>query len=264
MTGDRARSALAGSRFADLRHVAETGSTNSDLLDLARSGSPEGVVLVADHQTAGRGRLGRRWAAPPGSSLLMSVLLRPSLAPEHLFSATMAVGVSAVDACRDTAGVAPSLKWPNDLIVSGDDGAVLKVGGMLTESVFRRDRVDALVVGIGINVNWPDDLPHELVDIATSLNHLAGRSVDRDDLLVALLGHLDTWRPALYDAEGRQSLRERYVATCATLGRRVRADLADGAIEGRAVDISVEGHLMVESASGERGAVVAADVVHLR
>lgn len=264
MTGDRARSALAGSRFADLRRVDETGSTNADLLGLARSGSPEGVVLVADHQTAGRGRLGRRWTAPPRSSLLMSVLLRPALDPEHLFSATMAVGISAADACRDTIGLAPALKWPNDLIVTGVDGTVRKLGGMLTESLLRRDQVEALVVGIGINVNWPEPLPDELADIATALNHLAARPVDRDELLVALLEHLDLWRPALDDGAGRRSLRDRYLDTCATLGRQVRAELADGSIEGRAVDVSAEGHLVIELASGTRRDVVAADVVHLR
>ena len=137
MTGDRARSALADTRFGDLRWVAETGSTNLDLLDEARSGAPEGLVLVADHQTDGRGRLGRTWAAPAGSSLLVSILLRPDLGPDHVFAATMAVGVSAVEACAEVAGLAPALKWPNDLIVVAPDDAssVRTLGGMLTESV---------------------------------------------------------------------------------------------------------------------------------
>lgn len=264
MTGDRARSALAGSRFADVRHVAETGSTNTDLLGLARDGSPEGVVIVADHQTAGRGRLGRTWAAPPGSSLLMSILLRPSLGAEQLFPATMAVGLSAVEACGDVAGVVPRLKWPNDLIVGAGDGPALKLGGMLTESVVEGDRVAALVVGIGINVNWPDELPPDLVDIATALNHRSGRPVARDELLVALLRHLDACRPDLDDERGRRTLRNRYLDTCGTLGALVRAELPDGSVEGRAVDVTPEGHLVVEETSGRRHDVVAADVVHLR
>src|SRR4029078_5172932 len=111
---EAANRALSATRFSQVRWVDETGSTNADVLALARDGRPEGTVLVADHQTAGRGRVDRVWTAPPGSSLLMSVLLRP--APASAGFAGMALGVSAVDAVIATTGVVPRLKWPNDLV----------------------------------------------------------------------------------------------------------------------------------------------------
>ena len=124
--GGRARSTLAtgpGRRFADVRWVAETGSTNADAMELARQGEPEGIVLVADHQTAGRGRAGRSWTAPSGAGLLVSVLLRPPVAVMDL--CTMAVGVSAAEAVEAVAGFSPRLKWPNDLVWPGDGSAAV-------------------------------------------------------------------------------------------------------------------------------------------
>jgi BirA family biotin operon repressor/biotin-[acetyl-CoA-carboxylase] ligase len=264
MTGERARSALAGSRFSDVRWVAETGSTNSDLLEQARDGAPDGVVLVADHQTAGRGRLDRTWQAPPASSLLVSMLLRPALDVTQVFAATMAVGVSAVDACREVAAVDVALKWPNDLVVDSGGEVPAKLGGMLTESVVEGGRIAALVVGIGINVNWPRPLPLELDGIATALNHHAGGEVDREALLTALLLRLDGWYGGLHTESGRAELESSYRARCATLGRRVRAELPGEHVEGTAVDLTPEGHLVVETAAGERREIVAGDLVHLR
>jgi BirA family biotin operon repressor/biotin-[acetyl-CoA-carboxylase] ligase len=264
MTGDRARSALAGTRFADVRWVDETGSTNTDLLDLARAGAPEGVVLVADHQTGGRGRLGRTWQAPPGSSLLVSILLRPPLAIDRAFTATMAVGVSAASACLATTGWMPSLKWPNDLVAVRPDGSRRKLGGVLTETIVDGDRLEALVVGIGINVNWPDDLPDELREIATALNHEVGHDVDREDLLVALLRELDAQVAAFADAALHDALVEAYRGASATLGHRVRAELADEHVEGTAVDLTTEGHLVLDLDDGSRREIVTGDIIHLR
>ena len=134
--GGRARSVLAGgpgARFADVRWVDETGSTNADAMELARQGEPEGIVLVADHQTAGRGRAGRTWTAPPGAGLLLSVLLRPPAPVVDL--ATMAVAVSAAAAVESVAGFAPRLKWPNDLVWPGDGSAPdRKLAGILAEA----------------------------------------------------------------------------------------------------------------------------------
>jgi BirA family biotin operon repressor/biotin-[acetyl-CoA-carboxylase] ligase len=264
MTGDRARSALAGTRFADVRWVQETGSTNTDLLDLARAGAAEGVVLVADHQSQGRGRLGRTWQAPPGSSLLVSILLRPPLAVDRAFAATMAVGLSAASACLASTGWMPSLKWPNDLVAIRDDGARRKLGGMLTETVVDGPRLDALVVGIGVNVNWPDDLPDELREIATAINHEVGREVDREDLLVALLRELDAHYAAFDDRAAHDALVDAYRRSSATLGHRVRAELADEHVEGTAVDLTPEGHLVLDLDDGTQREVVTADIVHLR
>src|SRR5882757_2405609 len=129
--------------------VDEIDSTNAELLRRSRAGAPHGAVLVAGHQTAGRGRLDRRWEAPPGSSLLISVLLRPSLPTEELHLLTFAAGLAAVDACREVAGVELSLKWPNDVILDTDDG-VRKVAGLLAESTVEGGDVSAVVVGMGL------------------------------------------------------------------------------------------------------------------
>ena len=264
MPGDRARTALAGARFADLRWVAETGSTNADLLALAHDDpSLDGVVLVADHQTAGRGRLGRTWEAPAGAGLLCSTLLRPDLEPSQLHLITVAVGVAASDACAEVAGVRPRLKWPNDLLVAHADGTDRKLAGILAESVVRDVRVDALVVGMGINVNWPADLPAELAAIATSLNHHAGHDVDREDLLVAHLRGLSTLLDQLGTDDGRLALLGRYRDLSATLGREVRVETSTGSITGIATDVDRDGHLLVD-VDGHVRTVAAGDVVHLR
>lgn len=277
---DSVRASSSGTRFGDVRWVADTGSTNADVLALARDGAAEGVVLVADHQSAGRGRLGRSWEAPPGSSLLVSVLTRPSfglaaspLSDLHLVS--MAMGLAAAEAVRAVAGVAVGVKWPNDLVADVDEVAGVvgvgtrKLSGILAESVIEGDHVLALVVGIGINVNWPAEVPVELADIAVAANHLAGREVDRAELLVALLERFDHWYGELGTASGRAALHARYRELSATLGRRVRVELRDEVVVGDAVALTDDGHLVVEVAAPagdatERREITVGDVVHLR
>ena len=227
-----------------VRRFTEVDSTNRWLADQARAGAPAGLVAVADHQTAGRGRLGRAWVAPPGTSLLLSVLFRPDdleRGERHLLTAV--VGLAAADACAEVAGVEAGLKWPNDLVV--DDR---KLGGLLAEA-----GDDWVVVGLGLNVAWP---PGQLVDGATALN-LVGAGVDREALLAAFLGRLDHWY-------GRWAeVPSAYRARCATLGRLVRVVLAGDEFTGTAADVSDEGHLLVDVGMCLR-TVVAGDVLHLR
>jgi BirA family biotin operon repressor/biotin-[acetyl-CoA-carboxylase] ligase len=264
-----------GARFADVRWVAETGSTNVDAMELARHGEPEGIVLVADHQTAGRGRAGRTWVAPPGAGLLLSILLRPPAPVVDL--ATMAVAVSAVAAVSRLAGIEPRLKWPNDLVWPGDGSAPdRKLAGILAEADWpagsaisagwkepaAHDRA-VVVVGIGINVAWPDELPDDLAEIAVAINHIVPTAVDREDLLVALLEELAPRYEALV-AGDRASLLGEWRSRSATLGRRVRVDLGSDDVEGRAVDVTEEGHLVVETLEGDRRTFAIGDVVHLR
>jgi BirA family biotin operon repressor/biotin-[acetyl-CoA-carboxylase] ligase len=275
----RARAALGGARFADVRWVASTGSTNSDALALARDGVPEGVVVVADHQTAGRGRRARSWVAPPGGSLLLSVLLRP---PARVAGAvTMAVGVCVAEAIERVAGVTAGLKWPNDLVVAGRDGADRKLAGILAEADWpagstisggyrapaAHDRA-VVVVGIGLNVAWPQpstaaagDLA-EVADVATALNW-EGADVDRVDVLVAFLQCLDDRYRALVRA-GPADLLAEWRRRSSTLGRRVRVDLGADDVEGTAVDVTDDGRLVVETRHGDRRTIAVGDVVHLR
>jgi BirA family biotin operon repressor/biotin-[acetyl-CoA-carboxylase] ligase len=243
-------------RFADVRRFDSIPSTNTALLDEARAGAPEGLVFVADHQTAGRGRLDRRWEAPPGSSLLVSVLLRPDVAPTAAHAVTAMVGLAAADACASVAGFAPRLKWPNDLVV--DDR---KLGGILAEAVVEGGALRAVVVGMGLNVNWPAPLPDDLAATATACNLVAGRDVDRDALLDAFLDCLD----ARYEGLTSDAIARDERARSATLGREVRVELPGGrAVIGRAVDLASDGALLVETRPGEVVRVSVGDVVHVR
>jgi BirA family biotin operon repressor/biotin-[acetyl-CoA-carboxylase] ligase len=264
--GQRARTALAAgpaSRFADVRWVAETGSTNTDAMELARRGEPEGVVLVADHQTAGRGRAGRTWSAPPEASLLLSVLFRPP--PSLVELCAMAVAVSAAAAVEEVAGFAPRLKWPNDLVWPGDGSAAdRKLAGVLAEADWSADHeAAAVVVGIGLNVRWPADLPPDLADLAVAMNHISDVPVDREDLLIALLSALGLRYEELQAADPTPLLVE-WRARSATLGRRVRIDLGGDWVEGVAVDVTEHGHLVLETLDGARRTFAVGDVVHLR
>ena len=246
----------------DVRHVAETDSTNRLVLDLARAGEREGVVVVADHQTAGRGRLGRLWQAPPGASLLVTVLLRPTIPVVDAHLVTIAAALAAADACVEVAVVRPALKWPNDLVIERD-GTTRKLAGLLAESIVQGGRIDAVAMGMGLNVQWPSPLPDELADIATALNHEAGSDVARDQVLDRWLACLSDRYARLTTPGGTQALLAAYRVACTTLGRDVRAELPGEAVFGRASDVTREGHLVLDTDDGRR-VVSAGDVVHLR
>jgi BirA family biotin operon repressor/biotin-[acetyl-CoA-carboxylase] ligase len=239
----------------DVRWFEEIDSTNTYLRAEASRGAPEGTVAVADHQTAGRGRLDRRWEAPPGASLLVSVLFRPDFDPAELHLCTAAVGLAAAAACREVAGVGPVLKWPNDLLVGE-----AKLAGVLAEADFNGPGPDcAVVVGIGINLAWPG--PDGVG--GTCLDDLCGEAVDPKIVLDALLTALAPRRALLDSPEGRRTVAAELRERCATLGQRVRVELAAEAVVGVATEIDDAGHLVVQTASGTR-TVSAGDVVHLR
>ena len=170
----------------------------------------------------------------------------------------MAVAVSASEAVDELAGFQPRLKWPNDLVWPGDGSASdRKLAGVLAEADWGATDQVAVVVGIGINVVWPHDLPPDLADVAIAINHVASVEIDREELLIALLRRLDRW---LYAPE----LLDRWRELSATLGRRVRILLATENLTGTAMDVDERGHLVVELPGGERRTVAVGDVVHLR
>jgi len=239
-----------------VRRFGEIDSTNTYLHDEARRGAPEGTVAVADHQTAGRGRLDRRWEAPAGSALLMSVLFRPDIDPAELHLCTAALALAAAEACREVSGVWPVLKWPNDLLVGE-----AKLGGVLAESEFSGGAVSWVVIGIGINVAWPG--PPGVG--GTCLDDLAEGAppVDKEILLRALLSELSPRRALLDSAEGRRALADEQRRRCNTLGQQVRIELATGAVFGLAIRIDDAGHLVVQTSAGSR-TLTAGDAVHLR
>ncbi|GLW67620.1 biotin--[acetyl-CoA-carboxylase] ligase [Actinomadura rubrobrunea] len=263
-----------GALWTDVRVVPETGSTNADLAARAREGAPEGTVLVTELQTAGRGRLGRRWSAPPRSGLMFSLLLRPSVPTVRLGWLSLLTGVAVATAVRHmTAWTPPAaeqangaaekggspvdvrLKWPNDLLVGER-----KLAGILVEKID-----DAAVVGVGLNVGLrADELP---VPTATSL-HIEGATLsDRAPLLRAILREFEDWYRDWQALDGdpeRSGLRTAYKRLCATLGRSVRVTLpGDRVLDGTARDVDAAGGLVV-AADGEEHMVSAGDVVHVR
>jgi BirA family biotin operon repressor/biotin-[acetyl-CoA-carboxylase] ligase len=220
-------------RFSDIRRFATIDSTNRYVLECAATGAAEGLVAVADEQTAGRGRLGRTWIAPPGAALLVSVLLRPVLPPERMHLVTLAAALALVDVVPEDAQV----KWPNDVVV-----ADRKLAGILAET----DGAGAVVVGMGCNVR-ADWFPDELRETATAT------VIERDALLGSWLTAFDARLDALegvIDDARRQS---------ATIGRQVRVELPTEVFEGTATALTPEGYLVVDDRI-----VTAADVVHLR
>lgn len=244
-----------GSLWTGVTVVDTTGSTNADLAGTAKEGAPEGTVLVAEAQRAGRGRLGRAWSAPPRSGLTFSILLRPDVPAVRQGWLTLLYGVAAASAVRRLAEVDVRLKWPNDLLIGER-----KLAGVLAE---RAD--DAIVIGMGMNVTLrPDELP---VETATSLAIEEAACLDRDPLLRAVLreveSHYRDWTRAGGDAEA-SGLRSAYLAASATVGRQVRVELpGDQTLIGQAIGVDGFGHLQVES-GGRRHTLSAGDVVHVR
>jgi BirA family biotin operon repressor/biotin-[acetyl-CoA-carboxylase] ligase len=228
-------------------------STNAYAADLARDGAPERLVVVAEHQTRGRGRLDRVWETPARSALTLSILLRPTIEPERWPWLPLVTGLAVADAIP---GDDDRMKWPNDVLLGEK-----KVAGILVERVETPDG-PAAVVGVGINVTMTDDeLP---VPTATSLV-LEGHDLPRDELLLGFLVAFDDRARSWSDRSVTGDvLREEYAARCATIGQDVRVDVpAGGPVEGRAVDVDSGGRLVVETADG-RTAVGAGDVVHVR
>jgi BirA family transcriptional regulator, biotin operon repressor / biotin---[acetyl-CoA-carboxylase] ligase len=256
---------LASSRvFTSLRVLPRTGSTNADLLAAARAGAAAGAVLIAEEQTAGRGRLDRSWHSRPGAALTFSVLLRPSeVLPARRSWLPLLTGVAIASALRAQAGLQVSLKWPNDVLSgTGAPGSSGKLAGILAEQAG-----DAIVVGTGLNVTaTEDELPS---GHATSLWLQGAHGLDREVILIAALRELEHWYLRWCDTSppgdaGASGLRAEYLRYCATVGRDVRVELpGGGALAGRASDVDEIGRLVVSAADGAH-AVSAGDVVHVR
>jgi BirA family transcriptional regulator, biotin operon repressor / biotin---[acetyl-CoA-carboxylase] ligase len=244
--------AMVASSFTTHR-FKEISSTNDWLLSAARGGAADRSVVVADFQHRGRGRLDRRWEAPAGTSLLASILFRTPLAPSERYLASVAVGLSALEACQSIASLRAGLKWPNDVMASDR-----KLGGLLAESDSGAAG-GAVVVGIGLNLTWAGPPDAE----GTSVLEQTGLHVERDAMLNALLVGLGPHADALGSQAGRSSLLEAYRLRLTTLGHAVRMTLADGAFVGTAQGVNDAGHLLVDTADGVRE-VAAGDVVHLR
>jgi BirA family biotin operon repressor/biotin-[acetyl-CoA-carboxylase] ligase len=236
-----------------IEHFDEIDSTNTWLAQRALEGAPEGLVAVADFQSAGRGRLDRRWESPPGASLLCSILLRPNVAPDQLQLVVACVALAARAALVRLSGVRPALKWPNDLIV-GD----AKIAGLLAEIVAVDERL-AVVVGIGVNLTHEG--PANVV--STSVRAESGVTITPPALLDILLDELEARRASLDSSDGQATLRDEYQRALVTLGRLVRVERTNDVLVGLATSVDEFGQLIVV-VNGEEVAVTVGDVVHVR
>jgi BirA family biotin operon repressor/biotin-[acetyl-CoA-carboxylase] ligase len=228
----------------ELRVLDETTSTSSDALAAARAGAAHGLVIIADRQTAGRGQKGRVWHSPPGDSIHMSVVVRLDVPPARVPPVTLAAGVAVCDAVN-AFGARASLKWPNDVLAHDHR----KLAGILTESTTRGGKLEAVIIGLGVNVGTTA-FPDELSTIATSIALAAGRAPARVDVAARVCGELERWlevfraRPAEVMAAWRQRTH--------LLGRPVRVRDGDEVIEGVARALDDDGVLVLDTAAGER------------
>ncbi len=231
--------------------VEQTESTNADVAGRAKAGEADGLVVAADDQTAGRGRLDRTWVTPAGTAVTFSMLLRPSAPAARWPWLPLVAGVAVVRALGETWGK-PELKWPNDVLLRGR-----KVAGILVELTETPDG-PAAVLGVGLNTGLTDDqLP---VPDATSLLIESGTAPDRTEVLLDLVRELS----AAFEGWPSAELEEAYREACSTLGREVRVEMPDGSLlEGKASEIDPTGRLVVETEEGPQ-AVGAGDVVHVR
>jgi len=236
-----------------LVYLPETGSTNDKARQLARAGAADGLLVVADHQTDGRGRLRRHWIAPPGSSLLMSLLFRPKLQPFQAQQLTMICGLAVCDAVENQTGLQTTLKWPNDVLVGG-----AKAGGILTEIEVMGEQLVYGIVGIGLNVDLDLSLlPRDLLMSATSLSNEIGRQVPRLPLLHAFLQAVEDRYSAL---KSGRSPHSEWSERLATLGQHVRVSAANEVLEGVAEGVDSNGALLLRLVSGRLETVLAGDV----
>jgi len=239
----------------DIRVFQETTSTNDVVEKLARDGVKEGVVVFAESQSCGRGRLGRKWASPPGKGLWFSLLLRPNFRPQETTRLTVASATALRRAIVTQTGLQPEIKWPNDLLISGR-----KVAGILTELSAELDHVRYIILGIGVDVNLAaSDFPESVRPVATSLRIASGRHMSRPDLAVAFLREFDCDYARVCSGQFA-AVADEWEEHCATLGRQVSIRLGPREIRGRAESLSPEGELLVRSEFGHLERVVGGDV----
>jgi BirA family biotin operon repressor/biotin-[acetyl-CoA-carboxylase] ligase len=245
-----------GTRF---HYFQEIDSTNSYARRLADAGVPEGEVVIAERQSEGRGRLGRSWVSPPFSNLYCSLVLRPALAPAHAPQITLMAAVALADTIASfVADRRPAIKWPNDILIDGK-----KLAGILTESACDAKRIEFVILGMGVNLNFPRErMPETIRDRATSLTEVTGKTLSRELFVRRLIQDLDRCYGILGDL-GFAAIAPRWEAYFALRGRRVRVEMVGEAINGTATGIDGDGALLLEAEDGVLHRVLAGDVIPL-
>src|SRR5450631_3439305 len=239
----------------DLQVFEQTTSTNDVIEKLARDGVKEGVVVFAESQTKGRGRLGRKWISPAHKGLWFSILLRPDLRPQETTQLTVASAIALRRAVKSVTGLSPEIKWPNDLLIGGK-----KVAGILTELSAEVDRVRHIILGIGVDVNQDAaEFPVELRKTATSLKIETGETISRAELAVAILRELDLDYARICGGKF-SAVADEWESGCATIGKNVTVHIGDRQIRGRAESLDDDGALLVRTEHGRLERIIGGDV----
>ncbi|UCD71687.1 MAG: biotin--[acetyl-CoA-carboxylase] ligase [Syntrophobacterales bacterium] len=240
-------------------HVfGELDSTNSKAYRMATEGADEGEVIVADRQLRGRGRLGRQWLSPPGVNLYVSIILRPPIAARNAPLITLMGAVATAKATKGISGLQPRIKWPNDLLINNK-----KIAGLLNEVKCREDKVEFVVLGIGINVNMTlASVPEQIRSIATSLREELGYDISRVESLKALLQELEAEYRAFLAGESERLLRQ-WEEFSQMVGKLVEMRSFHEVIRGRVRGIDSDGSLLLSSSDGSERRVIAGDISQL-
>lgn len=238
----------------ELHYFASTGSTNTEAKRLALAGATGGTLVLADEQTAGRGRMGRRWVAPPNTCLLMSLILRPELEPVQAPRLTMLCSLATVRAIKTITGLVVGIKWPNDLVVVSNGQK--KIAGLLTETCLIGNRLGFVIVGMGINVNLPANSIGPVMTPATSLLTELERPVNRATLLISIL----EWIEELYPQAIEGNLATAWAKEMVTLGQSITVTSVEQQIEGVAESIDPSGALLVRDLAGKLHPIHVGDV----
>ena len=239
----------------DIRVFEETTSTNDVIEKLARDGVKEGVVVFAESQTKGRGRLGRKWMSPTHKGLWFSILLRPELSPQETTQLTVASATALRRAIKNVAGISTEIKWPNDLLIGGK-----KVVGILTEMSAEVDRVRHVILGIGVDVNQDaSEFPPELRKIATSLKVETGKEICRAELATEILRELDFDYARIYSGKFTQ-VADEWETGCLTIGKKVSVQMGTRLVRGQAEALDDDGALLVRTEHGHLERIIGGDV----
>ena len=237
-----------------LHWYPDIDSTNTQAKLLAKAGAPHGTVLIAGHQTGGRGRMGRTFQSPDGQGVYLSVILRPNCMPAQLMHLTCAAGVAMMQAVEAVSGIRPQMKWINDLVVD-----CKKLGGILTEMSVDKGLVDYAVVGIGINcLQQPEDFPPEIAGLATSLSLAAGHPITPAKLAAAMVEAL--WKMDRTLFSEKDQLMAEYKENCITLGKEIQVIRQEHIRRGKALDLDAEGGLLVQYEDGSTETVSSGEV----
>lgn len=240
-------------------YYPEINSTNVKAFELGRAGEPEGTAVIADSQSSGKGRIGRKWESPPGVNLYTSILLRPEVVPQNAHNLTFVTAVAAAETVAEFSGMKPTVKWPNDILLGGK-----KTAGILMEMDSEADRVHFVIAGIGVNVNMRQaELPEAIKNIATSIAEVKGEEVDRAGFARGLFTSMEKWYKR-YLISGFDPIMEAWKGFFDTIGRPVKVTSFSKIIEGVCSGVDRDGALLVNLPDGKTERVISGDVETVR